>query len=258
MPTDQISEFASKDVKMVLTGDGGDELFAGYEKYLSLFPNGQFDHLKTGWEQNYVESSGLLQGRQPNELLKRSLHSAFFDKNPYLPLSSAILEASHQDPINQVLLAETKTLLPGNNLVKPDRMAMANSLEVRSPFLDYRLAEFAFRVPGNMKLANGETKSIYKRAVEPLLGHELTYRKKQMFTVPIGEWFRDRLANYCRRILLDGRLESRNLVDTSVISNMIKAHISGAENNTRQLRALISLELWYRLYIDEDQEALQS
>ena len=109
-----------------------------------------------------------------------------------------------------------------------------------------------------MKLANGETKSIYKRAVEPLLGHELTYRKKQMFTVPIGEWFRDRLANYCRRILLDGRLESRNLVDTSVISNMIKAHISGAENNTRQLRALISLELWYRLYIDEDQEALQS
>jgi asparagine synthase (glutamine-hydrolysing) len=256
MPTDQVSGIAAKQVKMVLTGDGGDELFAGYEKYLDLFPGGKTDRLTTGWEDGFVRASGLLQGDEALTLLAGHLSQAFHDTDPYRALSSEIRRAPHQDPINQVMFAETGTLLPGNNLVKPDRMAMANSLEVRSPFLDYRMAEFAFRVPGALKLHGGETKWIYKKAVEPLLGAELTWRKKQMFTVPVGEWFRQALAGYCRDVLLSGSLEGRKIVDIVMVEQMITAHIAGTANYTRQLRALISLEIWYRLFVDADPEWL--
>ena len=256
IPTDQVAALAARDVKMVLTGDGGDELFAGYEKYLNLFLGGRIEHFQPGWEDEFVRSSGLLQGDQPDTLLTGALRDAFFDADPYAPLTDEIRRGAHHDPINQVMLGETLTLLPGNNLVKPDRMAMANSLEVRSPFLDYRMAEFAFTVPGAMKLAGGETKAIYKKAVEPLLGHDLTWRKKQMFTVPVGEWFRQALAGFCRGVLLDGRLKARGIVDTRVVSGMIDTHIAGTQNNTRQLRALISLEIWFRLFVDEDLDML--
>lgn len=256
MPTDQVSALARRDVKMVLTGDGGDELFAGYEKYLSAFPGGRTDQLGADWIEDFVQSSGLLIGSQPRDLLSGPLKDAFFDTDPYGSLSDAIRRGDFSDPINAVLLGETLTLLPGNNLVKPDRMAMANSLEVRSPFLDYRMAEFAFTIPGALKLAGGETKAIYKKAVEPLLGRSLTYRKKQMFTVPVGEWFRQALAGFCRDMLLDGRLESRGIVNIGTVEALISTHISGTQNNTRVLRALISLEIWFRLFVDRDSALL--
>ena len=252
MPMDQVSAVASRDVKMVLTGDGGDELFAGYEKYADFFSEGRVDHLETGWEDRFVRSSGLLQADEGQRLLIGPLKSAFGDLDPYHALAGPVRLADGQDPINRVLFAETTVLLPGNHLVKPDRMAMANSLEVRSPFLDYRMAEFAFQMPGALKLTGGETKSIYKKAVQPLLGSELTYRKKQMFTVPVGDWFRTSLAGYCRDMLLDGRLGARGIVDPAFVAEMLAAHLSGTANYTRQLRALISLELWFRLFIDQD------
>lgn len=256
MPMLQVAELAARDVKMVLTGDGGDELFGGYEKYFALLPGGECDVTQPGWEAAYVRQSGLLQGDQPQQLLAGDLRSAFFDEDPYAPLEQAIRAAPGQDPINRVLLAETTTLLPGNNLVKPDRMAMAHSLEVRSPFLDYRMAQFAFTVPGSMKLRDRQTKWIFKRAVAPLLGDALTYRRKQMFTVPIGEWFRGALAEFCGDLLLDGRLASRGLFSMDAVNIMFREHVEARRNHTRQLRALISLEIWYRLFADRDNELL--
>jgi asparagine synthase (glutamine-hydrolysing) len=103
-----------------------------------------------------------------------------------------------------------------------------------------------------MKLKGGETKWIYKRAVEPLLGRDLTWRRKQMFTVPVGEWFRQRLAGYCRAMLLDGRLEARGLFDAGMVAAMLADHVAGTANHTRMLRALVSLEIWFRLFVDGD------
>ena len=256
MPTDLVSRLAARQVKMVLTGDGGDELFAGYEKYLNMFPGGRTDHLQPGWEGDVVRGAGLLLDDQPSALLAGDLRAAFHDTDPFRRLSGAIAGAEGQDPINRVLLAETQVLLPGNNLVKPDRMAMANSLEVRSPFLDYRMAEFAFQVPGALKLAGGETKAIYKQAMLPVLGEELTYRKKQMFTVPVGDWFRGALEPFCRQMFFDGRLGARGILNMDTLGGMLDAHVAGTANYTRQLRAVVSLELWYRLFIDGDDVTL--
>jgi asparagine synthase (glutamine-hydrolysing) len=252
IPTGKVAELAANHVKMVLTGDGGDELFAGYSKYQKFFPNGCSDQLGENWERRFAVQSGLVQSELAKELLVGKLADAFFDVDPYQQLTAAIKRAPHLDPINQVLFAETTTLLPGNNLVKPDRMAMAHSLEVRSPFLDYKFAEFAFAIPGAMKLKNGETKWIYKKAVEPLLGNELTWRKKQMFTVPIGEWFKNSLTGFSREILFDGRLEDRGLINSHFLHQMFGQHITGEKNYTRELRALISLELWFRIFVDSD------
>lgn len=253
MPMSEVSRLASEDVKMVLTGDGADELFGGYEKYLDVFPQGQFSDLAENWETGYVVNSGLLVDDEADQLLIGDLESAFNENNPYRILLDSIRTGKHQDPINQLLLAETKTLLPGNNLVKPDRMAMAHSLEVRSPYLDYRMAELAFRIPGAMKLKNGVTKSILKDALKPLLGDELTYRKKQMFTVPVGNWFRQALVGFCRDMFFDGRLEARQIININALEQMLAAHISGERNYTRQLRAIISLEIWFRLFADGEE-----
>lgn len=250
IPSDQVARLAAEDVRMVLTGDGGDELWGGYTKYLDLFPGGRTDHLTDGWEDGFVRASGLLQGDQADSLLAGGLREAFHDADPYRALSGAIRDSEGQDPINRVLMAETLTLLPGNNLVKPDRMAMANGLEVRSPYLDYRMAEFAFSVPGEMKLAGGETKAIAKSALKPFLGHDLTYRKKQMFTVPVGEWLKDGLSGFARDMLLDGRLGARGILREDGIERLLSEHVEGRANHTRILRALISVEIWHRLFVD--------
>ena len=249
IPTYQVAALASEDVKMVLTGDGGDELFAGYEKYAKFFSKIENFNVDN-WELLYAKQSGLVQGDESEKLLINDLRQDFIETNPYASLTDKMNEVQDFDPINRVLYADISVLLPGNNLVKPDRMSMANSLEVRSPFLDFRLAEFAMSVPGSMKLTNGETKSVYKEAVQPLLGDKLTYRKKQMFTVPVGEWFKNSLNQFCLDTLFDGRLESRGTINTSYAKLMFDRHVSGKFNYTRQLRALISLEIWYRIYID--------
>src|SRR5690606_3681744 len=149
-------------------------------------------------------------------------------------------EVPHWDRINQSLYIDMMLLLSGNNLVKPDRMGMAVSLEARTPFLDYRMMEFAFRMPGSLKLRDGITKYLYKKAVAPLIGDNLAYRKKQMFTVPVGEWFKTTKADYCRENMPVG------VFDQAAMSRMNEAHISGEENRTREIRALIALSHWQK------------
>jgi len=239
LPTYRVSALAAKYVKVVLTGDGGDELFAGYDKYKNFFAKPEL----TEWDnqrfqRNYFDSISLFthQGKQAlyNSAMAKRLDGidSFDVARPYFE------EVSHQDRLNQVLYLDMQLLLSGNNLVKPDRMGMAVSLEARMPFLDYRMMEFAFRMPGSMKLKDGVTKYIYKRAVAPLIGDHLAYRSKQMFTVPVGEWFRTTKSKYCIENM------PNILFDNNKLGDSVSNHISGAKNLTRELRALIALKHW--------------
>lgn len=258
IPTYMVSQLAVKETKMVLTGDGGDELFAGYNKYVDFFKNAEKDKCGSDWEKEFASHSGLLTKENADLLLEGELKEIFLNTDPFNALSNKIDDVPHQDSINKILYAETSVLLPGNNLVKPDRMAMANSLEVRSPYLDYRLAEFSFTIPGKYKLKKGITKSILKETLLPLLGPDLTYRKKQMFTVPIGEWFKTNLKNYCENILFDGRLNDRGIINEKNLKKAFQDHCDGIKNYTREIRAIISLELWFRIYIDNGIQDLNS
>jgi asparagine synthase (glutamine-hydrolysing) len=122
-------------------------------------------------------------------------------------------------------------------------MGMAVSIEARTPFLDWRMMEFAFRSRGATKLQGGDKKHWYKKAVAPLIGQDLAYRKKQMFTVPVGEWFRSSSHEWLKQTLHGSDL-LRRLFRTEAIDMMLSSHREGTANYTRELRALAALALW--------------
>lgn len=244
LPTYRVSELAVRDVKVVLTGDGGDELFAGYDKYKSFFAQPDISSLSDeAFHRRYFDSISLFNEAGKRSIYGNGMHDVA-EKYDSFEVAKPWFEAvPHQDRINQALLLDMQLLLSGNNLVKPDRMGMAVSLEARTPFLDYRMMEFAFRMPGELKLKNGETKYLYKKAVSGMIGEELAYRKKQMFTVPVGDWFRRDKVSYCVQRFTTLK-ELNGIFDTPQTEHLLAQHIDGKQNHTREIRALISLSHW--------------
>lgn len=239
LPTYRVSELAARYVKVVLTGDGGDELFAGYDKYKDFFCRTEVAELSNQeFQKNYFDSISLFTHKDKQTIYKPAMSSRLKRIDSFEVVRPYFQEVQHQDRINQALYLDMQLLLSGNNLVKPDRMGMAVSLEARTPFLDYRMMEFAFRMPGNLKIKDGVTKYLYKKTVAPLLGEKLTYRPKQMFTVPVGDWFRNNRAEYCKNNL------PQNEFDANALNHIFNLHVSGEKNMTRELRALIAFQLW--------------
>jgi len=253
LPTFRVAQLAVEHVKMVLTGDGADELFAGYDKYKNFFadpttltcPDEEF-------QRRYATNLCLFPEAMRRRLRPSQAEAGEAAAESLRPLFE---RSRHMDRINQALYIDMMHLLPGNNLVKPDRMSMAVGLETRAPFLDYRMMELAFRMPGSLKLAGQETKHIYKRAVRSLIGDNLAYRRKQMFTVPVGEWFKTRLAPYCRDMLLSERTAARGLFDHREVATLLEEHQTESRDRTRELRALIAVEWWNRVFVDAGQSA---
>lgn len=246
LPTYHVSELAAEQVKVVLTGDGGDELFAGYDKYVELeagavgIPDAQNPLVP------YLERISLFTPEMKKGLYAPGLLRATAGHEPMDQALDITRQYVQLDAVNQALAIDFLLLLPGNNLVKPDRMGMAHSIEARTPFLDYRMIEFAFNLPSRFKLHGGRTKHMMRKAIEPLIGKELLNRPKQMFTVPIGEWFKSDGGAYCRRTLFAPDSISTQLFDSKVVEDMIQAHCGGQKNYTRQLRALVAIEIWYQ------------
>jgi asparagine synthase (glutamine-hydrolysing) len=244
LPTYRVSELAVRDVKVVLTGDGADELFAGYDKYKDFFAQPDIAALDDNtFQRRYFDSISLFSAEGKRNLYGAEMRAGAGRLDSFDVAKPWFGAVPHQDRINQALFLDMQLLLSGNNLVKPDRMGMAVSLEARTPFLDYRMMEFAFRMPGDLKLRGGETKYIYKKAVAGLIGDDLAYRKKQMFTVPVGDWFRREKVAYCEQSFakllgLDG------LIDVAQANRMLVEHIAGTRNQTREIRALVSLSHW--------------
>ncbi len=245
MPTLRVSELAARHVKVVLTGDGGDELFAGYDKYSDYFARPGIAGLDTqAFQRSYFDSISLFTPAVKQGLYQPELAAQLSGLDSFtVAAQSWFDEGAHFDRVNQALYMDMQLLLSGNNLVKPDRMGMAVSIEARTPFLDWRMMEFAFRSRGATKLHAGDKKHWYKRAVAPLIGDDLAYRKKQMFTVPVGEWFRGESFGWLAATLRGSEL-LRRCFRPQIVDAMLEQHRSGSVNFTRELRALAALALW--------------
>lgn len=243
IPTYIISKFASQDYKLVFTGDGGDEVFGGYTKYFNIF-NNSLDE--------YFDSISLIQDDQEfDNLYTDNFRNEVDYSLPKKIFYETVDEVKQKDNINKILYFDIKHLLPGNNLVKPDKMAMANSLETRSPMLDYRLFEYMLSLKGSFKLKNNETKYILKKFALKYLPYDIVYREKQMFTVPVGEWFKTNLKGYVEEIIKSDSLGSRNIFNIKYLEFILQEHLNGNKDYTRELRAIVNLELWFRKFEDE-------
>lgn len=244
IPTYILSEFTGRDYKVVLTGDGGDELFAGYTKH---FPLMEYSVTNS----NYFNSISLFKEDQDIKYIYNAGFSQNVDlQGAYKVFINTINKMSEKDDINKALYFDVAQLLPGNNLVKPDKMAMANGLETRSPFLDYRLFEMLSKIPGKMKLRDGETKYILKKLALAHFSHEHVYRKKQMFTVPVGEWFKGKLRGFLEEITTSESFLSRGILNDKFIKQLVDNHVNNKSNHTRELRAVVNLEMWFRHFVD--------
>lgn len=249
MPTLRVSELAAKHVKVVLTGDGGDELFAGYDKYRDFFARPDVENMSADEFRGAYTANISLFGASD----KAAVYSPLFRRETAGTDAADVVaplfeSGAHFDRVTQALYIDTMQLLPGNNLVKPDRMGMACSIEARTPFLDYRMVDLAFRMPGEFKLRDDTTKYLYRKSVAPLIGQQLAYRAKQMFTVPIGEWFRTDLYPLCRELLVTSPTLVAQLFDVPAIAALVDAHRDGKANYTREIRALLALEIWARAF----------
>lgn len=252
LPTYKVAELASRDVRMVLTGDGADELYAGYGKYKSFFGSGEAEFYSDDeFNRRYVNNISLFDDQARDRLFSGKVREQL---DPEYSVSAVVgrelARSRHLGRINQALFVDTELLLSGNNLVKPDRMGMAVSIENRAPFLDYRVIEHAFSMPGELKLRHGETKYLYKKAVSGLIGEGLAYRKKQMFTVPVGDWFKKDIRPLCEDLLLSDRTHSRGLFDYNYVEKLLVDHCEELANNTREIRALMAFEYWCREFLD--------
>lgn len=280
LPTFMLSKMAREFVTVVLSGDGGDELFAGYDRYVvdqqrdkfaavpasvrsglrmasSLLPHGargkNFLHnVSLDAVDRYIDSISAFNAPRKSRLYSSDLINKMnghgsSGESVFRSYSNA---AGDSDPIARLLYLDSKTYLPGDILTKVDRMTMANSLEARVPLLDHELIELVASMPSSLKMKDGETKYILKKTMEGIVPNEILYREKQGFGVPIGEWINDQLRDRIIADLLDPRTTQRGYFNRGYIKQILDEHASGRRDNSNALWMLWMLELWFRRYID--------
>jgi asparagine synthase (glutamine-hydrolysing) len=280
LPTFVVSMFARQEVKVVLTGEGADEMFGGYRRY-------SFDRLAgtvgkvPGWIRKMVPfmTKGLKdpyhqawQALQKSDLVQRhlawsrlslesTLEELAGEKLLYEMEQSKVEESLERlfenaepygfDNFNLMLYLDLKTWLPDDLLNKVDRMSMAASLEARVPYLDHRLVEFAFGLPSGVKLRQGEGKYILKQAAQKYLPKEIIYRQKKGFAVPLGPWFRHELKPLVVDLLRSDKFKDRGYFNPSQTEKLIEEHMSGRKDHHLILYGMLLVELWHRRFIDE-------
>jgi asparagine synthase (glutamine-hydrolysing) len=276
-----VSEFARREVTVILSGVGGDELFGGYRRYLGNHYQARFDRLPV----RLRRAISSLGSRLPSDR-----HSALFDAmrlakgflaSAGLPLeeryrsyvevfpeemgadllrepcpavdddlAKAFAEATSSDDLNRMLAVDMATQLPDDLLLLTDRMSMAVSLECRVPLLDHELVELASRIPEDVKLRGGRLKHVMKAALEGFLPKDILERKKRGFGAPMGAWLKDQLAPLVRDLLSEASVEARGLFRYPQIASLIAAHEANRTDGTDRLLALLNFEIWARVHLD--------
>ena len=273
IPTYIVSEFAAQHVKVSLSGDGGDELFGGYESFQIVQNLARYDRVPQTVRRMISAAADRLpyatRGKNYLHMISRSTATArYFESNyaPYLmrremlqpewmlPAQDAYLEGVFRDcllpgdtdPLSQALYYEATAKLSGDMLVKVDRMSMLASLEVRSPMLDHELADVAATVPHEWKIRNGQGKHILIRALGDRLPPQLLNRPKMGFALPLAQWLRGPLREMLWDHLTGPRFAARGIASPNFVRHMLEEHQSGRRDNRTWLWALLVLEMWFR------------
>jgi asparagine synthase (glutamine-hydrolysing) len=281
IPTWYVSELARRHVTVVLSGDGGDELFGGYDRYLPHPRVTAFDRLRVPglrgaaalvWPRlphgtrgknflrhvardaagRYLDSIAFFQTDE-----RRALYSA--DVRSTLSSDAEATLARHFDRFaalpheSRMMRFDFETYLPEDVLVKVDRMSMAHSIESRVPLLDNRVIDFAASLPARFKIRNGRRKHVLKETLAPLLPPGIVDRRKQGFGVPLGVWFRGGLTDLFSDVLESPRARQRGYFEPSFVSRLLREHLAGARDHTLRLWQLLVFELWHREYLDSSE-----
>jgi asparagine synthase (glutamine-hydrolysing) len=276
IPIHLLSRFARTQVTVVLSGEGGDEILAGYPKYafehklggpLGRLPSGLLDAaasvlpfrlrgmqlaLECAAEPDRFERYAAWFGAFPADARRALLGPELQGRNGIHAVSRGLLDGKRfPSRMEEMLYLDTSHWLPANLLLRGDRMTMANSLELRCPFLDYRLVEFAARrVPRAQKVRGLSGKRILKDLAGEVLPRDIVRRRKWGFQVPTAEWFRGPLAPVLRGVLLSGAARRRGYFREERVRELIDAHVSGRRNHDKQLWTLLQLELWHLMFVD--------
>jgi asparagine synthase (glutamine-hydrolysing) len=280
IPTYVVSKLAREYVTVVLTGDGGDELFAGYTRYVTERRRRAFDlvprAIKEGlinpisrrlphgaWGRNYFHNVSLSPisryldsvsiFTEPNKNLLYSddfndLVGASGQMSSYF--SELSVQVKSDASLDSLLYIDSKTYLPGDILTKVDRASMAVSLEARVPLLDHKLIEFVTRIPAGLKMEGLDTKHLFKQAIADLVPPEIINRPKQGFGVPIQQWINRQLRDRIRETLKDARTVQRGYVTGSHVDVLLDEHERGRRDHSMALWSLLMLELWHRNFVD--------
>lgn len=278
VPTYYVCQAARRHVTVALSGDGGDEVFAGYTRYQQFEGDRQaskmpdwikgvlrpmasiFPFTSPGWNHLYVMGRAE-RGEIPVKLgifpyIQEKLYTSEFKKalqgfNPFEPDERILSRAGHLDGVSRYQFFDTLQYLPADILTKVDRMSMANSLEVRSPLLDYELVEFMAGLPLHLKLRNGTTKYLLRKLCAKWLPASVLTKRKQGFAIPKDRWFRTELRGAAEEILLDKRTLSRGYFREGTMRAFLRHHATGKRDYSNWIWCLIVLEMWFRTFIDE-------
>jgi asparagine synthase (glutamine-hydrolysing) len=276
-----VAELAARDVKVILSGVGGDELFAGYKRYLGSDYARRYLRLPH-WLRNQIVTplaAALPSGRQSrmmdlaryakkfvraSELPWREQYREFIELQTRHQLARLLSDASAQpdgfdrimssessnDPLLRLLRIDARTQLAEDLLLLTDKMTMAKSIECRVPFLDHRLFEAAARVPARLKLMRGELKYVLKRSLAGIVPDSILTRGKRGFGAPFGAWFKAELLPLRDIVLSRSAIEHRGLLNWPTVREILIAHDASREDYTDLILVMINLEIWCRMFLD--------
>jgi asparagine synthase (glutamine-hydrolysing) len=281
VPTYYVSKAARELVTVALSGDGGDELWAGYARHrveqteqrvrgtlgsatrfagwighalpLSIKGARSLRHLASDPAQAYAlkHAYGMFEPNAKSRLYSRDFADTVRHADAFASFRDAYRSCASLDPMDRALYVDARTYMIDDVLTKVDRMSMAVSLEAREPLLDHKLLEFAARVPVSLKLKNGQSKYLLRRILERRVPRSILERGKRGFAAPIGSWLRGPLAPMTHELLLDGRLRDRGIFEPREVARLWQEHRTGRAEHPHRLWQLIMLELWFRRFIDE-------
>lgn len=279
-----LAELASRHVKMVLSGEGGDELFAGYARYaferlsplfqkipelaksLALSMTARVPGLRRPKIALYAlcQSSEatrlanwfpLFNSDMKSALLSDDLKAELNGTSTDHVFSQHLTRTDAADPLNRMLYVDTKLWLADDLLARGDKMSMAAFVEARVPFLDHNLVEFAASLPPHLKVKRLTRKYLLKRICRAWLPDQIIYRKKQGFPIPISVWFRKEARSFVRDILSPTAVQKRGLFKPEYVNKLLDEHEGGFADHGLLVWGLLNVELWYRLFIDSQTRA---